>query len=711
MRNERTHLIKTAHRTVKGFYKASVMGVDEYNKFKEEYTTGWKSNTILNCGLDKIAYMPWAQTFQFCLVGDYPYGPSDPATAAYTEKMLKRPKKINAFYCTGQNNCGHAISGSTVRLFRTFDFYKELDNTVYTEIGFKETPAAPELFSKIRLDPYIQIHAGQFLRVNYELRVNMNPATGSAGGFEPNPVPTFTGWTSGTSDREAIQKVGMCGIDSGSGLCIPIDESGFANEAFAPGQLSFGPGFGFVNRYYNGSNVNYLPTSSNNLPVEPNVYKAVGPLQEFCFNYENPYVFLDYSISASLVISNGRYSGSFCVPFISKYKPRNYITSDLFYEWARSLSSIYTQDSNPNWTTYPKYDQGGAGTGTSTNGMYYIVQVNNNSIGNDYAWYFKVNLPIADTAVAAEPSTGLGLISPYRFPKLDNLWTPYCKLATIKSFSSATQPLLYEFTNNTNLINDLFYDPSMQNSGSLSYPKYPSKLLSPGASGTGSRYELYKSGSGIYQPNQYVNLIANNCQITSGSKLIWADTILDKKIPSHFPRWDDWNALQSTSSLANLPIWVKRTGWRGPIYSPDGKLGTNYYVRGTSCFLSTHTGSATAFNDCIDRSRNSTKKVWSIELPTYLSAYTQSNYYRDKYSIFTNGVANNEDIPTSYRSDPLTEPLYYTIGLGPTSLNLVPFSMNDAAKYNSYVYVLNTGATKSKDYSLKIVWRYSWGRA
>jgi hypothetical protein len=320
-------------------------------------------------------------------------------------------------------------------------------------------------------------------------------------------------------------------------------------------------------------------------------------------------------------------------------------------------------------------------------------------------------VPIADTSVAVNPSAGAGLDIPYRFPKLDNLWTPYCKLATIKSFSSATQPLLYQFSNNTNLINDLFYDPSMQNSGSLSYPKYPSKLLSPGASGTGSRYEIYKSGSGIYNPNQYTNLIAINCQITSGSKLIWGDTILDKKIPVHFPFWDDWNPFQNTSSLANLPIWVKRTGWTGTLSSPNGKLGTNYYVRGTSCFLSTHTGSATSSFNTIDRSKNTTTKVWSVELPTYLSAYTQSNYYRDKYSIFTNGVANNEDIPASYRSNPSSVPLYYTIGLGPTSLNIVPFSMNDAAKNNGYVYVLNTGATKSKDYSLKIVWRYSWGRA
>jgi len=37
--------------------------------------------------------------------------------------------------------------------------------------------------------------------------------------------------------------------------------------------------------------------------------------------------------------------------------------------------------------------------------------------------------------------------------------------------------------------------------------------------------------------------------------------------------------------------------------------------------------------------------------------------------------------------------------------------MTDAAKYNGYVYVLENNQTKDKDYSLKVVFRYSWNRA
>jgi hypothetical protein len=677
----------TLHRTVKGFYKASVMGVDENNQISEQFSTGWKPNTILNTGLDKIAYMPWAQVFQFCLVGDYPYGPSDTLTASFSEKMLKRPRKINAFYLTGENNCGHKVSGSLVRLYRTFDFYKELDNTTYTEVGFKETPAATTLFSKIRLDPPITLHAGQYLRVNYELRVNMSPFSSSVGGRIPAQYPAFTGWTTGSLDREAIQKIGLCGIDSGSGLAIPIDEGGFCNEPFAPGQISFGPGFGFVNRYYNGSNVNYVPTGSffPAVSYEQNPFKAVGPLQEFFANYQNPYQFLDLGISASLSVNNGRYSGSYCIPNTTTYKPRNYFTSDLFYQLSQVFSNLYT-GTGTNWAVDPPSAGTDQGDTTETQGTYYVSQTNTNTptIG---VWGFKSGVTIADTAVYYASA---------KFTKLDNLWTPYSKLATLSSITGVT-PKLSTYNNNTNLFNDFFYDPSMQNSGSLSYPKFPSRLMVPGGKGTGSKYEIEES--------------AATQTTVEGKKMIAGDGVIDKKIPTQFFYWDDWNPYQTTASLASMPLWVRRTGWTGTSSPTSGrKLGTNYYVRGSSCFLSTFSGSATSSFNANDRSRNSATKIFSVELPMYLNPYTQSTYTRDKVVIFSNGVANNEDIPNLYRPDPAVAPLWRTIGVGPTSISLTPEAMNDAAKNNGYVYVLQNGQTKSKDYSLKMVFRYTWGR-
>jgi len=631
---EKTQVINV-HRTVKGFYKASIMEASTDGTVNEAYSTGWKPNTILNSGLDKIAYMPWAQTFQFCLIGDYPYTGADPATASYDETMLKRPKKIHSFYLPGQGNCGHVISGSTVRLFRTFDFYKETDNVTYTEVGFKETPAANKLFSKIRFDPTMSLHAGQFMRVSYELRVNLNPATASAGGITPNPFPTFTGWTTGSLDKEAIQKVGLCGIDSGSGLATPIDEGGFCNEPFAPGQLSFGPAFGFVNRYYNGSNVNYYPSGSST--YEPNPFKAIGPLQEFDVGYSNIYSMLDYSISASNVISGGKYSGSFVVPDTNYFLPRNYFTTDYLNAAAMTVyAGVYSTAS---------FESVDGGTGKYTN----------------------INFTIYDGYDIGK--SALRVSQSIKFYNLENLWTPYCKLASYTSIgNTGSLPI-----NNTNLINEYFYDTSMQTSGSWSYPTYPSPLAVPGGSGTASAYEPSKA-------------------ILSGRSGSFND-VKNTKVPAKSPYWDDWNPYTPTGSFP----------------TPINQL-SNYWVRGSSIFLSTHTGSATLFSASVDRSSNTSSKVFSFELPLTIVPYISGTYYRDKYAVFSNANANNVDIPNTYWPSG-TAPSWRTIGIGPTSLNTNPSTMNDAAKYNGYVYVLENDQTKDKDYSLKVIFRYSWNRA
>lgn len=641
---EKTQVINV-HRTVKGFYKASIMEASADGVVNESYSTGWKPNTILNSGLDKIAYMPWAQTFQFCLIGDYPYTGADPATASYDETMLKRPKRINAFYLPGQGNCGHAISGSTVRLFRTFDFYKENDNVTYTEVGFKETPAANTLFSKIRFDPTMSLHAGQFMRVSYELRVNLNPATASAGGIIPNPFPVFTGWLSGSGDREAIQKIGLCGIDSGSGLAIPIDEGGFCNEPFAPGQLSFGPAFGFVNRYYNGSRVNYYPTSSGDTSYESNPFKAIGPLQEFDAGYSNIYQLLDAGISQSNVIENGKYSGSFCCPGTSTYLPRNYFTTDL-------IKGAYTVLGSSN--IYQSFNFNNADNGTPI-GRYNTVTI-----------AAAVGVTFSKTALYYNPLNISG-----KFINLDNLWTPYCKLATLSSIGDTT--VYSSYLHNTNLFTDQFYDPSMQTSGSLSYPLYPSPLAVPGGLGTGSAYE---PSNGILNGRELAGNATKNTLV-----------------PRTFPYWDDWNPFTPTGSFP----------------SPVNQL-SNYWVRGSSVFLSTHTGSATLFSASLDRSSNTDSKVFSFELPLTIVPYVSGTYYRDKYAVFSNANANNVDIPNTYWPGG-TAPDWRTIGVGPTSLNTNPSTMTDSAKYNGYVYVLENGQTKDKDYSLKVIFRYSWNRA
>jgi hypothetical protein len=116
--------------------------------------------------------------------------------------------------------------------------------------------------------------------------------------------------------------------------------------------------------------------------------------------------------------------------------------------------------------------------------------------------------------------------------------------------------------------------------------------------------------------------------------MISGNGVIDKKLPFHFFYWDDWNPYQTTASLSSMPLWVKRTGWTGTASPTSGrKIGTNYYVRGSSCFLSTFSGSATSSFNVRDRSRNSATKIFSVELPMYINPYTQSTYSRDKVVI------------------------------------------------------------------------------
>ena len=93
-----------------------------------------------------------------------------------------------------------------------------------------------------------------------------------------------------------------------------------------------------------------------------------------------------------------------------------------------------------------------------------------------------------------------------------------------------------------------------------------------------------------------------------------------------------------------------------------------------------------------------------------ITPYITGSFFRDKFIIFTNLLGNNEDIPNTYWSGS-SYPAWRSVGVGPTSLNINPSTMNDASKYNGYVYVFQDPQIKNKEYSLKMTFRYSWGRA
>jgi len=273
----------------------------------------WLKNLILDSGLDKVAAMPWASAFQFCVAGtgttptkvttasnasqtgttvsitagSYSFSPSIvgkllwwPGTqqsakvTSYTntttvtvatsqtvsaalfevynvdQTALVTPYSMNMRYQTGEDMCGTIIEGDVVTMFRTFDFYIESSPVQITELGFKDTPKSTTLFSRVLLPDVVFLAAGQWLQVSYQLSIKLSPST-------PNgKSPTVTGWpilpATTTTGSEQIQLYGLCVVDV-NGIARPYDRSQLCNEPFAPGTNYLGPQFGYVNRWENGN--------------------------------------------------------------------------------------------------------------------------------------------------------------------------------------------------------------------------------------------------------------------------------------------------------------------------------------------------------------------------------------------------------------------------------------------------------------------------
>lgn len=287
---------------VKGRIKTRIMNPDGVVREQP-----WQRNLILDIGLDKVAYMPWACAFQWCVagtgttptkvttsstasqsgstvtiqsgtfqfvpghVGKLIYWPTPNVEGRITgfidsqhvqvsvaqtvatdtfviynvdQTALTTPYSMHCRYQTGDGFCGTTYSGNTVKLLRTFDFYMELSPVLITEVGFKEGPAVTELFSRILLDEPLYLSPGQWLQVSYELTLRLEPQSSTP------RTPTVVGWPS-TSGSEKIQLYGIAIIDR-EGIAHPLDGGHLANEPYAPGSQFLGPGWGYINRWRNG---------------------------------------------------------------------------------------------------------------------------------------------------------------------------------------------------------------------------------------------------------------------------------------------------------------------------------------------------------------------------------------------------------------------------------------------------------------------------
>jgi len=326
-----------SHRNVRGYYRASVMEF-RGNRLNCLSSTDWKPNLILDSGLDKIAHTSWAQACQICVAGTK----INPRPPKPSDTQLEEPFLMNSFWLIGDPYCGARRDGNTFKIWRTYDFYKVFSSVVITELGFKESPGATTLFSRIVLNPAQKLHAGQFLRVEYQLHIELSPTAPAA----PDPVPVISGdpaWITGKDDRECLQRVGLCGVDQATAVAEPFDESGFCNEVFAPGSRSFGPGYGYVNRWQNGPAIigpnGYLNPA--NAGADP--YTVFGPLYDYtdgtnpAVQYRNPHEFWNFQFQHSNKFNPGGNN-------TGKYRGSQFTSSGADPRWRNYLDAAWVRD-------------------------------------------------------------------------------------------------------------------------------------------------------------------------------------------------------------------------------------------------------------------------------------------------------------------------------------------------------------------------------
>ena len=643
-------------RSVQGKYKTMVINPDG----SMEKEGDWHKNLILDCGLDKIAYMPWAQVFQFCVAGDQPSGSVTAATTGDTQ--LQKPKMMNSFYLPGSGNCGHTIHSSGdnryLQLFRTFDFLAEKQNTAITELGFKETPGAKKLFSRVvldgntaagRPDPEI-LRPGQFLRVKYELNVQLDPVAPNTTGLLPTGsdgnLPTIS-WSgsAASGDRHGLQHIGMVGIDT-HGRATPVDEGGCCNEPFSVGAVDFGPGFGYINRWQNGQGVltetgvggtvlGYKqPTGSERLSDRP------GPLLTLT-DYQDINRFINHdAITGSGVLGvnthknmsgiGGISTTSNTISGASGYWPwGNY----LHYQQLADFGSAYGTTSYASNTT----DDNSNGYGYTY--MRFLGTASDNYDANFQCPFFTYG-PLQ---FVMRP------VSRYGIENSQVNWSVYAPYnAWLTDGVPSSDAGLADFNSNASLYNsELGLSVSSSNAD------------------TNSKQAQYFNVSHFYKPDQ---------NSAAGSYLTFDETVTTKGFsnPNVSAKWDSWD------------------------------------MRGASCFLSTNTGAIQNFGATgVSYDRTSGESFYELPLrkAEYVATQTGDSRTLTKFCFYDNAVGNSIENGTRQHA------AWSTIGVGATTdWSINPITMSGAARDNGYVYRLATPRDKDNDHILKVSFKYTWTR-
>lgn len=640
---------------VQGRYKTRIYNADGSLEREQQ---DWKPNLILNCGLEKIAYMPWANVSQFAVAGIgttptkvdtssnasqsgvtvsinsgvYTFDSNTivgkliywPGTDSYAEVIayvspstvtvdtsatvvnglfsvynvdqtaLAIPYSMHCRYVPGAGFCGTTIENNTVRLLRTYDFYLENTPVLITEVGFKESPEVEELFSRVVLQEPQYLAAGQYFQISYELAVTLEPGTATSRTVDVSGWPISPSVT--VSGVEQIQSLGMAVIDL-SGVTQPYDRSFLCNEAYTPGTIYLGPEFGYVNRWQNG----------NGTPV-----KQYGALSANPFAYHRNYVdFFEDSPTGSYfprvsaaALNGNSYTGSFAA----------LIDTDIdLGNWPQQLLALSAE--YPTVIITPPVQWG---------------KLNPTASLSATVWSAALSAYLSTTATAVS--------STYSFSP--TLWSYV--LTQSWPLKVITKP------DGTHVVIDAKTNTATYETGVTTASPIPAVSTIPA-----SAWNL--------QPNEEFDATVTTWLMPPYDPVVEFPAIVHQ---AEF-NWTNWTHTFSPSA-SGLP------------------------VAGSSVFISTASAAPVTFNTCVDRSSV------NVEIPLTIVPYASGSCERIKKATFLTNMANG----TTWR----------TIGIGPTDTNLDVGLRTSAAKYNGYVYVFNEPQTKYDTHILNVFFKYTWRR-
>jgi hypothetical protein len=630
--------------------------------------------------------------------------------------------KTHGWYVTGNNigtnttHCGTDFlsAANQVAMTRTFDFYMELQPVTYAEIGFKDTPAACELWSRIALDPPIKLCPGQFLRLAYQLVTT----------FEPGPVPRYKEVPAGRhwynridktghyflTGYECIQGLGISVVDQ-LGIAVPYDITGFANEPYAPGSTNLGPQYGFVNRWYNGDLRLSWPTKEYATDADnPWIHGGdqVNP-PDWAIKFKDsstvnymPRDFKSYVEDPAHMskIPNASNSSSTMswIPISVPAGPELTLERDAFDHWFTKAPP--NAEKSITFTNFAANGLGGTGRWDFLVTKDYIADIYPDLLNKPW-----VHHSVRDTK----------WIDKYREGQLLPDGSPLAR-----STPGVFQGPVITYTGQPGALHDPVSVKSnrlTRNVAEIIYPycdRYHIMFLEPNNTALDLWQEIEweiqyckdkkkKWKSPEWCPTDYApyasNVIDRTWGLTQRKNYYGFGSLINKlpvneKAGGGFTQIESWMPWTHTPLITSIEQWSLQGPGRG-ILKPDTAGNWSKAecipVAGASGFVSTIGDDFADYGNWVNRSHtilgavsgagnrpehDYTRGV-SVEVPTYLEPYTFSDVIAGdhnvkKHAIFETSFANLTGIKC--------------IGLGPTSTTLDPPNMTDAPRFNTYVF-------------------------